>query len=416
MQRHPRCTGKSVTRIQRILPALEPVEASGLVASLGEVTWSPFADAIVDFAAQFSRRLARRAGSTPELQALAFWMRRAAVTRLAREYEVLKSPRLLLIPRGLVFHVPPANVDTMFVYSWLLSALVGNRNIVRLPSESTPTTTILIEVLGSLLDESQHAQVRATNAFVGYGHERDVTSEFSAACDLRVIWGGDATVSAIRESSLGPHATDLTFPDRLSFALMKTVAFAGLNGDQRDELATRFFNDSYWFDQLGCSSPRVLVWVGEPPADVDHDFYQRLLRVAAAKGYAVDTATALNKIAYAHRSVLDLGVIHVSSPANELTVLELADPLLQSGDYAGAGTFLNAWVPSLRDLTPQITRKHQTAAHFGFGAGELRDFAIALNGRGINRFVPFGEALQFDRVWDGRDLLQELSRRVVLQD
>src|SRR5229473_1854189 len=35
-------------------------------------------------------------------------------------------------PRGLVFHVPPANVDTIFVYSWALSALAGNRNVVRI--------------------------------------------------------------------------------------------------------------------------------------------------------------------------------------------------------------------------------------------------------------------------------------------
>jgi len=404
-----------VTLIERVAPALEPVDISDLSTSLGVSTWPPFAEEIVEFAAQFSRRLARRAGPVPELQALAYWMRRSAVARLARDYKSLESPGLLMVPRGLVFHVPPANVDTMFVYSWMLSALLGNRNIVRLPSKSTPATTVLIEVLRSLLDEPQHDSVRATNVFVRYGHEREVTSALSAACDLRVIWGGNATVTAIRESSLPPHASDLTFPDRLSFALIKTVAYARLRSEVRDELATQFFNDSFWFDQLGCSSPRVLVWVGEPPAGEATDFYKRLLRSVQAKGYSVDTATALSKIAYAHRSVLDHGVTRVTAPANELTVLELGDPILESGDYSGAGTFLNAWVSSLNDLVPQITRKHQTAAHYGFRDRELRDFAVALNGRGIDRFVPFGEALQFGRVWDGRDLLQEMSRRVVIQ-
>ncbi|MFC6804089.1 acyl-CoA reductase [Deinococcus caeni] len=38
------------------------------------------------------------------------------------------------MPRGLVFHVPPANVDTIFIYSWLMSVLAGNRNVIRLSS------------------------------------------------------------------------------------------------------------------------------------------------------------------------------------------------------------------------------------------------------------------------------------------
>jgi hypothetical protein len=36
----------------------------------------------------------------------------------------------------------------------------------------------------------------------------------------------------------------------------------------------------------------------------------------------------------------------------------------------------------------------------------------AANGRGVDRIVPFGEALTFGRFWDGYDLLAELTRRV----
>ena len=31
---------------------------------------------------------------------------------------------------------------------------------------------------------------------------------------------------------------------------------------QVESLVGRFFNDSYWFDQMACSSPRLVVWIG----------------------------------------------------------------------------------------------------------------------------------------------------------
>jgi len=37
------------------------------------------------------------------------------------------------------------------------------------------------------------------------------------------------------------------------------------------------------------------------------------------------------------------------------------------------------------------------------------------NGRGVDRMVPIGDALAFDDVWDGFDLLGEFSRLVALR-
>ena len=37
------------------------------------------------------------------------------------------------------------------------------------------------------------------------------------------------------------------------------------------------------------------------------------------------------------------------------------------------------------------------------------------DGPGLDRLVPFGQALTFNRYWDGYDLLQEFTRRVYLE-
>jgi hypothetical protein len=71
-------------------------------------------------------------------------------------------------------------------------------------------------------------------------------------------------------------------------------------------------------------------------------------------------------------------------------------------------------VGSLLELVPHIERADQTLAVAGLDQVDLRAFVDALVGRGIDRIVPIGQALQFDRMWDGYDLLQEFTRRVVV--
>lgn len=397
-----------------VAPRAGVSSVSDVLTRLATPTWTPFDDLIIDFCSDLSRQLSRGARGIPELQALAFWMRRAELVRLKESYAALGSEHELLVPRGLVFHVPPANVDTIFLYSWLLSALVGNRNVVRVPSRVGPSAEIVLEVLADLLSDERYAQVAASTAFVSYGHEREITDALSAACDVRVIWGGDATIETIRQSPLGPQSSELTFADRLSFAVVNAGWYAQADETARDQAAERFFNDSYWFDQMGCSSPRIVYWIGDEVGLGPDDFFARVDAVKRAKGYEVDTATALSKIAYSYRSVLDLGAEQVHRLDNEMTVIDIPAPTSSEGDFSGAGTFLQVRCANLGDLLPVITRRDQTVSHLGFGTDDLHALAIALNGRGIDRFVPFGEALTFNRIWDGNDLLQSFSRRVWL--
>ena len=46
---------------------------------------------------------------------------------------------------------------------------------------------------------------------------------------------------------------------------------------------------------------------------------------------------------------------------------------------------------------------------------ELREFIGSLNGRGIDRIVPIGQALSFDVIWDGFDFFESFSKLVHLK-
>jgi hypothetical protein len=395
-----------------------PERAGEIAAAIESASATePFGEEVLAFCADFSRRLGRAAKGIPELAALAFWMRKSELVRLREQFSSLRTPETLLVPRGTVLHIPPANVDTIFIYSWLLSLLVGNKNVIRLSTRRSPTVDLILEVMADVLADEAHAALREQTAFVRYGHQDEVTARLSAVCDVRVIWGGDATVRRIRATPLPPHATELTFPDRFSMAVIRTDAYLELASGRRDDVAESFFNDAYWFDQMGCSSPRIVHWVGgaEISREAAADFYARVRSVLGRRNYAVDTAVGIRKMTFGYQAVLDHPVNRVDTYGNELTVVALraVDPL--DGDFPGAGTFFDTRLEQLTDLAPTIRRRDQTLSHFGFSAEELRALAVAVNGRGIDRMVPFGQALTFNRYWDGHDLLQSFSRRVFIQ-
>ena len=89
-----------------------------------------------------------------------------------------------------------------------------------------------------------------------------------------------------------------------------------------------------------------------------------------------------------------------------------SDALITTG--TGIGLLLEARLDRLTDSLPWVTRRVQTLAHFGFAPQTLADFAQALNGRGIDRLAPLGQALTFAAIWDGTDLPRALTRLVTL--
>jgi hypothetical protein len=228
-----------------------------------------------------------------------------------------------------------------------------------------------------------------------------------------VIWGGDKTVDSIRRAVLPPHARELTFPDRYSMAAFRADSYLRLPEEEREQLAGRFFNDTFWFDQLGCSSPRLVLWCGTIPAahEASADFFPRVAACVRRRGYPLAAAHSMQKLVFSASAVLDLPV-NSCRRWPELTVLTLDSLTGFDRAHPGGGLFFEAHLNCIAELAPALRRKDQTLTSFGFDDEELRAFIQVLNGRAIDRIVPIGQALQFGRFWDGHDLLMEFCRQI----
>jgi len=405
--------------IRQVFPAAGDVDVESVLALLKR-RWIPFSPPLIDCCADISSALMadREARQFPELQALAFWLRKAAVVRLANEFAELQSRECLLTPRGLVFHIPPSNVDTIFLYSWALAFLTGNSSIVRLSGRKSLQSTISIRILEEVLAASTHADLSGGSVLVEYGHDPAITAAISAAVDVRVIWGGDETIRRIRDAPIAPHAKDLGFPDRSSLAAFNAAAWLELAPEAKQDLVERFFNDTYWFHQMACSSPRIVAWSGEASlcAAASREFWLMLRDRITRKNYALPLGAYLKKLAFACGAILDYpDVCEYSEYGNELTLLTLKSLRGLRRSHCGGGLLFQVFIRQIGDLAEWIARPDQTLSAFGFTRDVMCQFAAGLNGAGIDRIVPIGSALQFSRFWDGYDLLQELTRRVYIE-
>lgn len=380
----------------------------------------PFQDTTIQFLESLSKHilLDRSMRMYPELMAMAHWIRKGHILELQKQYEQQTNKRYFLA-RGTVIHFAPANVDSIFIYSWILSMLAGNKNIIRLSRRTNDQTEILMSKINDILMQTPFQEIADKTLLVRYGYEEEYTSYLSQVCDMRVLWGGDQSVLTIRAIPLSPNAVELVFPNRYSKALLSAEAIIQANEQEMKELAKKFYNDSLWYSQLACSSPREIFWLGEKEQitiakerfwdftcqRIEKEQYRNepalnLLRLTTSNYYAAQNNTGN----------IEMG--HGSQPVR-VEIMQENEQLREV--HCGGGLFLEYSLVALEQLLDYIQDRDQTLSYFGITRHELIEWATLISNRGIDRIVPVGDALNFDPVWDGYDLLTYFSRELIIK-
>lgn len=358
--------------------------------------------------------------SYPELVALAYWLRKTNLTNVRQQFLRSVQGNQFVVPRGVALHVAPSNVDSIFLYSWCLSLLAGNINIIRISRTLTDQMVILLSVLNTVLQDERWRSIRQTNVVITYEHDERVNGFFSSRADVRIIWGGDETIQTIRNVRAKPTTKDLTFADKVSYTAIDASAFLTLPEAEQRKIGKGFYNDTYWFDQKACSSPRILFLVGTPQeCETASRGFWDLVKEEVKQHAMTDSASiAMTKLVFAfeaasrsdHISLRNIG------RADAPSVISVdVDVIEQYRETCGGGFFFQCFVPDISAIVPHVRPNDQTLTYYGFDRERLTEFVQSLQGRGIDRIVPVGNALSFSTVWDGYVLLEELTKRVLLQ-
>lgn len=379
------------------------------IAEMQKIPARPvFDECVIDFLSDLSKNIRAQAGarSYPDVVTFGFWLRRSSLLRLKERFE--NKDGNMHMGRGVVFHIAPSNVPVNYAYSLAAGLLTGNLNIVRVPSKEFPQVSLINRAIRETL--AAHENMKPYIALVRYGHERDVNDLLSSMADVRVIWGGDATIEEIRRSQLRPGAGEITFADRYSLAVIDSGAYLAI-GD-RKKAATDFYNDTFLTDQNACTSPRIVVWLGSSIAEAKELFWETL-HALAAESYAFQPIQGVNKLTSAYL-LAAAGEGAVIEPREDnlivrVKVRQVSPGLMEFKDHSGY--FFEYDCRALTELFDLCNdRRCQTIGYLG-DVG-MFDELLAMGPRGIDRLVPIGRTMDFELIWDGYDLTERLSRTV----
>lgn len=370
-----------------------------------EPAWKPFDDRVVNFLGALSRNIIndKRNRSYAELIALAYWMRESNLKSIRLRYDSMKSS----LGKGIVFHIAPGNVALSFAYSLATGLLTGNLNIIKLASRKFDEADIFLQCLNEVIKDYPDIEKRI--CIVRYGHDKEVTDKFSRICNMRIIWGGDSTVEAIRKSPLQPRATEMVFADRFSVCIINADKY--LKEYNVKKTAHDFYIDTYLTDQNACSSPRIILWLGERIGDAKKIFWQALAKEIA--DYDMADVTMADKMVtfckYAARQNAHLEI------EKDYRIVRVKIDRLDEGilDYLGNGGYFYEYdMKNLEEILNLGSIKFQTISYIGLEKECLCDLIINNAPRGVDKILPAGKTMEFSFVNDGYDMIREMTREV----
>lgn len=365
---------------------------------------APFDDKAIAFLNALSVKLLKTGKEYSDVATFAFWCRKAALMQEKAKYDANE----LRLGRGVVFHSTPSNVAVNFAFSFAAGLLAGNPNIVRLPAKDFAQVDIICAAMRDTLE--QMPDMKPYVVMVKFPPVKEITDWFSAICTARVVWGGDATIAEIRKSPLPPRAVEITFADRHSILVLN--ADAVLLAEDIGRLARDFYNDTFFTDQNACTSPRIIVWTGKDKQAAKDKFWNAVHALTAEK-YTLAPVWAVGKLAALYRAAADREVRLEPCADNFIyrVKVESLDDKLPDLKY-NSGFFFEYDAENLAEIAPVCTNKCQTMTYYGIGKEEISNFIRSAAPKGIDRAVPMGKSMDFTLVWDGYDLIRELSRIV----
>jgi hypothetical protein len=347
----------------------------------------------------------------PDVTTFAFWCRKGNIQRLREQ--VLDGRRRLGI--GNVFHIAPSNVPVNFAFSYVFGLLSGNVNYVRVPSKNFQQIEVIIRILKECLALNEFNSLQEYSYFLNYDHQEEVTREISAKCQGRLIWGGTETIHEIRKFPIHLRGIEIAFSDRYSFCCMGAKTISELTENEMMRLAQNFYNDTYLMDQNACSSPHLIIWLGnyDEVKIAQERFWEKIEDLIQEKYYITEKSAYDKHVLFCNDAINLVESTELYSKNSLLYRINLSNIPKKIEELRGScGYFYEYKTIDLNDIAHIVNSTFQTLTYAGINRSLLQDFVIGNRLNGIDRIVPCGQALDIGLIWDGLNIIQSLSRIV----
>ena len=178
-------------------------------------------------------------------------------------------------PLGILFHIAAGNVDLLPAYSVVEGLLVGNINILKLPTGDNGLSVLLLKELIKeeplLKDYIYVFDVPST--------EVETIKELSNLADATIVWGGDEAQKAAR-AFVDIHSSIISWGHKISFSYV--------DNSVTDEEIEALCKSICLSNQLFCSSSQG-IYMNTDNKEELHSFAKRVLPIFARVSKEMNT-------------------------------------------------------------------------------------------------------------------------------
>lgn len=369
-----------------------------------------FSDLAVDFLSDLSKRILSDISirGYKDVVGFAYWIRKSSI----KSYISNISRVANRIGRGFCFHIVPSNIPVQFAVSLVPAILAGNSSIVRCSTKHFEQINIICSKINDLLDAG-YSELKPYICIIRYEHDEEITKWFCSLCDVRIIWGGDRTVSYIKKFPVQPRTVEVSFSDRYSIAIINSneVVVSDI-----EVLVNDFWTDTYYVDQNACSSPRLIAWTGTQ-IDKARACLWSALEKKAADEYSLAPIQVINKLTSFSRLAMTHSGVYKASKNNfvfRVEVEALSEDIMQFKE--SGGYFFEYNCNRIDDIIPLLKNKAcQTISVFGISTEKIKKIVYDKGVKGVDRIVKLGKTTAPGLDWDGYSLIDTMSRYVEVE-
>lgn len=386
-----------------------PDEVRLLLGSRNVKTYTrkPFQEQIIDFFDQLSKELFKdkEAKNFDDLILYAFFIRSANIKKL------INNQDNDLVGRGLAFHINTSNVPLNFAYSLFYGLIFGNTNILKVSRTTFDQSIFLIKKIKKILQKKKFNFLKNFLFIIQYDNQEFISNLISINSDIRIIWGSDQTITKFKNIESNPRVVDLYFPDRISLSLINSDEYLSLKN--KNTLIDNFYKDSLYFDQLGCSSPHTVLWIGKQSKVAAIDFWSKFSK-RLNKRYPFDLRKAYDKAYHLFKLTNNFkNKYKFNIYENRFMIFDIIENVEIIKELKGLnGIFFQSFIKDINLLNKFVSKKTQTLTIFGLDKKILINSLYDKSITGIDRIVNVGSALNMNINWDGYNLKYFLTRKI----
>ena len=328
-----------------------------------------------------------------DLISFAFYIRRKNIESI-----LLRELNQNNQPIGSVLHISPSNIPINFAFSFLFGILTKNKNHVKLPSKNYEVISLLISEIDILRETYDF--LNEYLLFYKLSHDDEILEDLIDKVDGCIVWGGDETVNVFKNKTLhkSPDFKSIYFNNKVSSLILNLN-----HSDFNNKTFENFYNDTLLMNQNACSSPSNIFVINCINSDLYlDDFFNKFDEYCVNTKKNIEPINRINKLVDSSS-----GFFKEPSVYKKYTNSWLATSHLNK--YNKYGTYNIIKIQSLSEIKKYIRKNEQTLSYYGVDKDKISSVLID-NGIYVNRIVPLGKSLDIDYVWDGKNILNELTK------